>query len=65
MSEIRNVNLPAELCVDVEKHFGQHFGSLEELLTVIMRELLREEASRADLEEERLVEQRLRELGYL
>jgi hypothetical protein len=34
-------------------------------LTFVLRELLRDEALQADLAEERIVEQRLRELGYL
>lgn len=65
MTETRNVSLPSELCADAERRFGRQFSSLEELLTFVLRELLREDASRADLQEERLVEQRLRELGYL
>ncbi len=65
MTEMRSLRLPADLCADVEKKFGRQFSSLEELLTFSLRELLRDDASTADLQEERLVEQRLRELGYL
>jgi len=65
MTEMRSLRLPADLCADVETKFGRQFSSLEELLTFILRELLRDDASTADLQEERLVEQRLRELGYL
>jgi hypothetical protein len=65
MSEIRGVQLPADLCAAAEKKFAGTFGTLEELLVFILRDLLRDEASRLDQVEQRLVEQRLRELGYL
>jgi hypothetical protein len=32
---------------------------------MVLRELLRDDASQADQQEQRLVEERLRELGYL
>lgn len=65
VSEMRAVNLPAELCVQAEKTFGSEFGSLEQLLEYILRDLLREDAARADEGEQRLIEQRLRDLGYI
>ena len=42
MSGDRDVRLPAELCAAVEKKFGQQFGSLEEFLDLVLRELLRD-----------------------
>lgn len=65
MSAEREVRLPAELCFAVEKKFGQQFGSVEEFLVFVIRELLREQASQLDEREQRMVEERLRELGYL
>ena len=65
MAEMRTVQLPAELCAAAEKNFGQRFASLEELLTAVLQELLRDDARNADLAEQKLVEERLRELGYL
>lgn len=65
MTEIRAVQLPAELCAAAEKRFGHKFASVEELLTFLLQDLLRDDADQADLTEQRLVEQRLRELGYL
>ena len=65
MSEIRAVQLPAELCTQAEQKFGHVFGNVEELLTAVLRELLCDDAQAADLAEQRLVEERLRELGYL
>jgi hypothetical protein len=65
MSEVREVSLPAELCEAAEKKFAQKFSSLEELLTFILREVLRDETSKLDRAEQRIIEERLRELGYI
>jgi len=65
MTEMRTIQLPADLCAAAEKKFGQRFGSLEELLAFVLRDLTRDEANQLDEAEQRLVEQRLRELGYL
>jgi hypothetical protein len=62
---MRDVQLPEDLCAAAEKKFGHVFGSLEELLVFVLRDLSRDEASSADQAEQRLVEERLRELGYL
>ena len=65
MSEFREVKLPAELCAAAEREFASTFASLEELLTFVLRDLLRQDAAHLDKAEQELVEQRLRELGYL
>ncbi len=64
-AELRDVRLPADLCAAAEKKFGSAFASLEELLTFVLRDLARDEAAQFDQAEQRLVEERLRELGYL
>lgn len=65
VTELREVRLPADLCETAEKKFHQRFATLEELLTFVLRDLTRDEALQADQAEQRLVEERLRELGYL
>lgn len=65
MAEMRTIQLPAELCSTAEQRFGHKYASVEELLTFVLQDLLRNDASLADLTEQRLVEERLRELGYL
>jgi len=65
MSEFRTVQLPTDLCGAAENKFAHLFGSVEELLTFILRDLIREDATKADQAEERLIEERLKELGYL
>jgi hypothetical protein len=62
---MRDVRLPADLCAVAEKKFAQTFPSLEEMLSFVLRDLCRDDAAKFDLAEQSLVEQRLRELGYL
>ena len=72
MTEMRQVRLPEELCAAVEAKFGNkfgqtsanRFGNVEELLVFVLQELLRDDAAQSEAEQ-RLVEERLRELGYL
>jgi hypothetical protein len=63
--EMRDVRLPADLCAAAEKRFGKTFAHIEELLTAVLRDLASDDVSALDQAEQRLVEQRLRELGYL
>jgi hypothetical protein len=62
---MRDLRLPNELCRAAEEKFGQQFGSLEELIVFILRELLRDDASHMDQAETRIIEERLRDLGYI
>ncbi len=63
--EVREVRLPAELCRDAERRFASRFGSLEELLVFVLRELLRDQATQMDQAEQQVIEQRLKDLGYI
>ena len=65
MTRMRDVRLPEELCALAEKKFGDKFGSLEELLSFILRDLSRDDAAQSDRAEQHIVEERLRELGYI
>jgi hypothetical protein len=65
VTDIRDLKLPSELCALVEKKFGERFGNVEELLTFVLQELLREDSSQSDEAEQKIVEERLRELGYI
>jgi hypothetical protein len=65
VNDVREVRLPADLCAAVEKKLGPAFGSLEELLVFILQDLSTSGASRFDDAEQRLIEERLRDLGYL
>ncbi len=63
--EVRNVKLPEELCARVESRYGRQFASMEELLTFVLNELLCETPVQLNQAEERIIEERLRELGYV
>ena len=64
-SDVREVRLPDELCNQAERRFGGRFGSLEELLVFVLQELLRDQAKEMDQAEQRIIEQRLKDLGYI
>lgn len=64
-SELRDVRLPADLCSDAEKRFAARFSGVEELLVFVLRELLRDQATQMDQAEQRVIEQRLKDLGYI
>jgi len=64
-SDFREVRLPDELCREAERRFGARFGSLEELLVFVLRELLRDQAAQMDQAEQRVIEKRLKDLGYI
>jgi hypothetical protein len=72
MTEMRQVRLSEELCAAVEAKFGNKFGqksgnkfgNVEELLVFVLQDLLRDDVAQSETEQ-RMVEERLRELGYL
>jgi hypothetical protein len=65
MSESRAVRLPADLCSAAEQKFGSNFGSLDELVIFLLQELLTSDSSDLDQAELEVVEERLRDLGYV
>lgn len=65
MSESREIRLPADLCAAVEKKFGGKFGSVDELVAFLLQELIREDTVGLDQADQAVVEQRLRDLGYM
>ena len=65
MTQFRDVQLPEELCITVEKKFAGRFSTLEELLIFVLKDLSTDDASQADRAEQQVIEERLRELGYI
>jgi hypothetical protein len=63
--EKRRVELPEELCARLEKTFGKPFPSFEDLLVYVMQNLTQEQATQMDETEQKILEQRLRDLGYM
>jgi O-antigen/teichoic acid export membrane protein len=65
MTEMREIRLPAELCLAAERKFGGRFANVEELLTFVLKDLSSEDASGMDRAEQHIIEERLRDLGYI
>ena len=65
MSELRDIQLPADLCAAAEKKFGGKFRDLDELLAFVLRQLISGDTVELDSAEQAVVEQRLKDLGYL
>jgi hypothetical protein len=65
MNVTRTILLPIELCEAAEKRFSGRFGSVEGLLTAVLKELLRDGALELDKQEQEIIEARLKALGYV
>ncbi len=63
-SDSCTVHLPADLCGEAQQKFGERFSSVDELLAIILRELVQADSSQMDHADRKMVEQRLRDLGY-
>jgi hypothetical protein len=62
---LREVRLPEDLCSAAEKRFSTEFESLEALLIFLLRESLRDDAAVLDQAEQQIIDQRLKDLGYI
>lgn len=62
---MRELRLPAELCRAVEQRYSAQFGSLEQFLALVMQRLVRDDAGQMDQAEQRIIEERLKNLGYI
>ena len=65
IADSRPLQLPEDLCAAAEVRYGGYFRSVEDLLSFVLRELLRDDAAQLNAAEERVIEQRLRDLGYV
>ena len=63
--EMRSVTIPDALYRSEEEKFGRRFGTVDELVSELLKELLRDDAIRLDQKEQEIVEQRLKGLGYI
>jgi hypothetical protein len=64
-ASMRDLRLPKELCEAVEQRFGQRFGKLEEFLVYMLQRLISDDAEGMDQEEQRIIADRLKDLGYI
>ena len=65
MDRTRTLTLPEELCQLAEQKFARRFGNLNELVTALLNQLVRDDSLRLDEREQRIIEERLKELGYV
>jgi hypothetical protein len=65
MNESREVRLPADLCAAAEAKFGGTFRSVDELVVFLLQELIRRDTADLDRADQAVVEERLRDLGYI
>jgi hypothetical protein len=61
----RQVSLPEDLCSAAEELYKKRFPSLEELIVFLLEEVTRQDSVRLDQEERRIIEKRLKDLGYI
>ena len=64
-AEWREFHLPAELCTAAEKRFGSKFATIQELLEFLLHELVSDNADQLEQAEQHIIEERLKELGYI
>jgi hypothetical protein len=65
MTSVRKMSLSEELCTRAEQKFRHRFANVEELVAVLLTELLRDDAAVMDQDEQRIIEERLKGLGYI
>ena len=65
MAQYRTLSLPYDLCAEAEKQLAGRFDSLEALLSFVLHEIVKNDSSKYDRAEEHIIEQRLRDLGYM
>jgi hypothetical protein len=65
MSESREIRLPADLYAAAEEKFGTTFRSVDELVIFLLQELIRRDTADMDRTDQAVVEERLRDLGYI
>ena len=65
MNASREIRLPADLCAAAEQKFGGTFRTVDDLLTFLLQELLRNDTLDMDRADQAVVEERLRDLGYI
>lgn len=65
MDAVRTVVLREDLCNAAAQRFAHRFGGLEELLTAVLEELVRDDALQMDEKEQQIIEERLKGLGYI
>ena len=61
----RTFNLPEDLCAEAETWMAGRFDNIESLLSFLLQEIVKDDGSKLDQAEEEIIEQRLKDLGYI
>ena len=64
-NQYKTVQLPEDLCREAETWLKGKFDGLESLLVFLLQEIVKDPGSQLDRQEEEIVQQRLRDLGYI
>ena len=59
------VMLSGDLCRAAMEELGDQFASVEEMLTFVLTQLTRPDLKQLDESEEQMIQDRLRDLGYV
>jgi hypothetical protein len=65
ITETREIRIPADLYSAAEKKYGASFHSVDELVIFLLRELTSGDTAALDQADQQVVEERLRDLGYI
>ena len=65
MSTMRTISLPEALCLKAEQKFRHRYETVDDFLLAVMTELLRDDATVMDMSEQKIIEERLKGLGYI
>jgi hypothetical protein len=65
MPQHRTIELPEDLCATADRWLHGRFDNLEAMLRVVLEQIVKNDSRDFDESEEQLLEQRLRDLGYL
>lgn len=65
MTQYRTVQLPEDVCAQAEEWLKGRFDNIEALIDFLLREIMKDDGSTLDQREEEIVQQRLRDLGYI
>ena len=63
--QYRSVRLPEELCQRADAWLKGRFENLDVLVAFVLQEIVKDESAKLDQQEEEMVQQRLRDLGYI
>jgi hypothetical protein len=64
-ASLRQVSLPEDLCSAAEELYGKRFPNLDKLIVFLLEEVTRRDALTLDQQERRIIEERLKALGYI